>query len=65
MSDKQRFSCLLRPNERAKLKRYSQILDRSEGATLRYLINHADRILPAEPSTAQPQQAQGVQHVTG
>lgn len=43
MSDKCPFTFLIRPEERAALKRLAQAQDRSEAATLRLLIREAAR----------------------
>ena len=43
MSNKERFSFLLRPEERADLQRLAAEVDRSQGATLRLLIRQAAR----------------------
>lgn len=43
MSDKQRFTFLLRPDERAVLRRLARTVDRSEGATLRLLIRRVGK----------------------
>jgi len=41
MGSKQRFTFLIRRDERAILKHLSQVMDRSEAATLRTLIRRA------------------------
>lgn len=38
MSEKKRFSMLLRPDERVALRRLAKLFDRSEGAMVRQLI---------------------------
>jgi hypothetical protein len=48
MPDKQRFSFLLRPDERATLRMLAELADRSEGATLRQLIRQAARELTTQ-----------------
>lgn len=54
MSDKLRFSFLMRPREAEALKRIAEAMDRSQGAALRTLIRKADRELydptPINPS---------------
>jgi hypothetical protein len=52
MRDKQRFAFLIRPNEREILKRLSEAMDRSEGATLRTLIRQAGKELGKTPARA-------------
>lgn len=43
MSDKQPFSCLLRPEERAALRQMAHAAERSESAMVRTLIREAAR----------------------
>jgi len=50
-----RFSFLLRPGEMTALKRIAEVMDRSQGATLRTLIREAARELPADPTPVAPQ----------
>jgi len=48
MSDKTSFTFLIRSDERLALKRLAMMTERSEGATLRWLIRNAARDLKAE-----------------
>jgi len=55
MSDKVRFSFLLRPGEYADLGRIAEAMDRSRGAALRTLIRERSRgLLPVDATPAQP-----------
>jgi hypothetical protein len=51
MSDKTPFTFLIRSDERLTLKRLAKMTERSEGATLRWLIRNAARDLKAEATT--------------
>jgi hypothetical protein len=55
MSVKQQFGFLIRPEERQALKNLAAQLDRSEAATLRYLIRDAARKLAGQQQPAQAQ----------
>jgi hypothetical protein len=63
MSDKQRFSFLIRSKEREVLRRLSEAMDRSEGAVLRTLIRQAERslmdaVLPLDNLAHKPPRAE-------
>jgi len=67
MRDKRRFSFLLRPDERTALQRLARISDRSQGATLRYLIRQAAKVhdlwpLPNPDTQDRPTETEEVRH---
>lgn len=51
MSDKQSFSCLLRPEERKVLRQMADLAERSESAMVRTLIREAARVRGLLPAT--------------
>lgn len=57
MSDKYQFTFLIRASERAWLRQLAKISDRSEGATLRYLIRQEAKreSLTTAPAPVAPQ----------
>ena len=58
MSDKQRFNFSIRPEERAVLKQLAETSDRSEAATLRYLIRTAGQVFNVQDQHPQSQPVQ-------
>lgn len=60
MRNKQRFTFLIRPDEREALKDMARKIDRSEAATLRLLIREAARGLLTPDGDGDARQCEGV-----